>query len=146
MKSNRLSSNERNDWAVELEKTLLVGGASFSEWATLMSFEAHQCFVSGADISTIVVCAATVETFLRTELYDFKSRLVDLIDRVDIDDALVIRLHALRQDRNKWLHSSQSMLDRDLSCYTEIYNETLENSAKEAYHTMLCLLLSDQFV
>ena len=62
MNESRLGSMERDDWAIELEEKLPIGGVSFSEWATLMSYEAHTSFVSGADISTIILCTAACES------------------------------------------------------------------------------------
>ncbi|MEI4197506.1 hypothetical protein [Roseovarius sp. E0-M6] len=142
----RSDSFERDQWALDLEEHLLQGGASFSEWATLMSYEAHTCFVAGADISTIILCASTCEAYLKTEQSDYDAKLYILIEKYELDDELKNRIHKLRKLRNSWVHSLQANGQKEISCYSDAYTPSLERDAKFAYETMLMLLFSNPFV
>ncbi|WP_156945704.1 hypothetical protein [Roseicyclus elongatus] len=142
----RSSAQERDQWAIRIEEELLVGGAAFSEWATLMSFEAHTAFVAGADIATIILCSSACETHLRTEANDFKSRFIELIDSSTLAETPKNELHWLRRTRNDWAHIKRKTASTDLKCYTNAYDEALEGDAKRSYQAMLLVLFSDQWV
>lgn len=136
----RSTAQERDVWATELLEEQLVGGASFSGWATLMSYEAHQCFVAGADIATVIVCSNCCETYLRTEAEDYDANFSRLIDSSGLHEELTDALHSLRKLRNTWAHALMSKRADEPQCYTEVYTEELEKDAKEAYRTMAELL------
>jgi hypothetical protein len=125
---------------------LLIGGVAFSEWATLMSFEAHTTFVAGADIATIVLCASTCETYLRTEANDYNSKFFELIDASTLAEALKDELHWLRKTRNNWAHIKHETASKDLKCYSKAYDKALEDDAKRSYKVMLSVLFSDQWL
>ncbi|WP_139837409.1 hypothetical protein [Roseovarius halotolerans] len=130
----------------KLENELLVGGVVFSEWTTLMSYEAHSCFVAGLDISTIIICASACESYLRSEAEDFDSPLYHLINVSDIPLDLRERLHGLRKARNEWVHSLNAEKNQEPKCYSTVYTPVLEKQAQLAYETMLQLLLVDQSI
>ena len=111
-----------------------------------MSYEAHTCFVAGADISTIILCASTCEVYLKTEQTDDDARLYRLIENSELNEELVIRLHKLRESRNRWIHSLQANSCNEISCFSDVYTYELELEAKFAYETMLLLLFSNPFV
>ena len=123
-----------------------MGGASFSEWATLISHEAHSCFVAGADIATIILCASSVEAYLRSEMSDQRSKLVDLIDGFGFKEDVREQVHQLRKERNNWVHLAEHKSKFDLTSFEKAYTPELEKAAMLAYHTMLRVLFSDQWV
>jgi hypothetical protein len=141
-----LNSSERDEWTVKLEESLLIGGASFSEWATLMSHEAHTCFVAGADIATVILCASTCETYLRSETSDFGSSFFELIEQYDFREELRADLHTLRLARNRWVHLREERHNDVPESYEMGYTLEIEASAKHSYETMLRVLFSNPWV
>ncbi|MEJ8561330.1 hypothetical protein QTO30_08925 [Yoonia sp. GPGPB17] len=133
---------ERYEWCNQEEERLLLGGYVISEWATLMSYEAHTCFTSGADISTIILAASTCETYLQSELGHERMTFADLIDASGLEDDLQFQLHTLRRKRNGWVHPDKVRTSKELGCYSEAYTPELLDDAKHSYSTMLRTLFS----
>lgn len=146
MRKERAGASQRDTWACAVETRLLVGGANFSEWATLMSYEAHTAFVAGADIATVILCSSTCETYLRTETNDNKSNFHDLIVMAGFGEELTKDVHWLRKARNGWAHALISATDQEPLCYTEIYDNRLEADAMRSYEIMLRVLLGTPWV
>jgi len=141
------ASEARRNWLLKLDEALLVGGAIIPEWCTLMIFEADTCFVAGADISTIIVATAAIETFLRSEANAKKSmRLVDLVRESDLPDELADEIGSLRKKRNRWVHLKSVNGDDNLNCYTDAYSEELENDAYRACRALREVIYLNQFL
>lgn len=111
-----MDQNDRHQLLVDLDKELLVGGVTLSEWCALIVREWDVVFVAGADLATIITAAAGVETHLRAE-YGGGGRLsfAELIARAPIEPKLAGRLHELRRYRNRWVHVANPHQDANFS-------------------------------
>ncbi|MEN6365390.1 MAG: hypothetical protein ABFC88_01075 [Thermoguttaceae bacterium] len=125
-----MTEAEKWDYLLHLDDTLLQGGLVLSEWATFFVKDADLAFVSGANLASIIVSLAGVETHLRGESGTRNSRLVDLIDQSDLDDDLKKELQTLRRYRNKWVHVADPWDDVQLLDVPEEPEAELENMAK----------------
>jgi len=111
-----MDQHERHQLLIDLDKELLVGGVTLSEWCVLIVRECDVVFVAGADLATIITAAAGVETHLRAE-YGGTERLsfAELIARAPIDPRLAERMHELRRHRNRWVHVANPDPDASFS-------------------------------
>lgn len=125
-----MTEDEKWEYLVSLDETLLQGGVILSEWATYLIKSADLAFVSGANLASIITGLAGVETHLRGEGGSSKQRLVDLIDQSDLDDDLKKELQILRKYRNKWVHVADPWDDDKLLESPEQYEVELEEMAK----------------
>jgi hypothetical protein len=125
-----MNEDEKWEYLVELDKTLLRGGVILSEWATVLIKSADLAFVCGAHPASIITGLAGVETHLRGEGGSSKQRLVDLIERSDLEEGLKQELQLLRKYRNKWVHVADPWDDDDLLGSPEQYGTELEEMAK----------------
>jgi len=69
-----MNKEEREKYWISLEDELLLGGAAFSEWCTFIIKDVYTAFINGADLSTVVMSLACVETYLKTENSDMKNK------------------------------------------------------------------------
>ncbi len=125
-----MTEDEKWEYLVSLDETLLQGGVILSEWATYLIKSADLAFVGGANLASIITGLAGVETHLRGEGGSSNQRLVDLIDQSDLEDDLKQELQILRKYRNKWVHVADSWDDDKLIESSEQYEAELEEMAK----------------
>lgn len=125
-----MTEDEKWEYLVELDETLLQGGVILSEWATYLVKSADLAFVGGANLASIITGLAGVETHLRGEGGSSKKRLVDLIEQSDLEEDLRQELQILRKYRNKWVHVADSWDDDDLLESPEQHEAELEKMAK----------------
>lgn len=124
-----MTEDEKWEYLVELDETLLQGGVILSEWATFLIKSADLAFVSGAHLASIITGLAGVETHLRGEGGSSKQRLVDLIEQSDSEEDLKQELQILRKYRNKWVHVADPWDDNDLLESPEQHEAELEEMA-----------------
>lgn len=125
-----MTEEQKWEFLVELDETLLQGGVILSEWATFLIRDADIAFVHGAHLACIIAGLAGIETHLRGEAGLGKYRLVDLIDQADLEDDLRNELHILRKYRNKWVHVADPWADETLLDSPETHEAELEEMAR----------------
>ncbi|WP_211103871.1 hypothetical protein [Skermanella pratensis] len=83
--------NEEEKWAfiTALDDEILKGGATMSEWCAFIVKECDYAFIAGANLATVVMAVAAIETYLRAD-YAANERipLADLIDKALIAQEL----------------------------------------------------------
>lgn len=89
---------------MKLEEELLKGGIIASERASVLIRHADLAFVHEAHLAAILTAVAAIETHLRAEYANGRTRLVDLIDSSDLEPELKVELHHIRKFRNSWVH------------------------------------------
>jgi hypothetical protein len=124
-----MTEDEKWAYLVELDETLLQGGVTLSEWTTFLVKSADLSFVCGAHLASIITGLAGVETHLRGEGGTSNQRLVDLIQKSDLEEGLKKELQILRKYRNKWVHVADPW-DDDLIEFPEKHQVELEKMAK----------------
>jgi hypothetical protein len=139
-----MTEDDKREYLVGLDETLLQGGVILSEWATFLIKSADIAFVAGAYLASIITGLAAIETHLRGEGGTNKCRLVDLIEQSDLEDDLRHELQNLRKYRNKWVHVSDPWEDDDLLKSPELYEDELEEMAKRCAVALRRTIYSDQ--
>lgn len=142
-----MNKQEREAFFVEQEDSLLKGGASFSEWCTLISKSVYDAFVNGADLATIITAMTCIETYLKTENPDRKKHtLAQLIDEeIFLSKEDKHQLHILRKYRNSWVHADR-LDDTDLFTDENKYLRELEEMASLSVKMLLTVLFSHPFI
>lgn len=125
-----MTEQEKWDYLVGLDETLLKGGVTLSEWAEFLAKDADLAFVGGAHLASIITALACIETHLRAEGGSDRQRLVDLIAEADIEEDLKQELQILRKYRNKWVHVATPWEDEDLLESPEGHEAELKEMAK----------------
>ena len=142
-----MSCEQREQYWIDLEDEILQGGAAFSEWCTYISKDVYIAFVNGANLSTIVMALACIETYLKTE--NFERKRQPLSKMIDDEEALCDEekqsLHELRKYRNKWVHMYNAD-DRDILDNERQITDEAEKMAFLAVKILLTVLFSNQFV
>ena len=138
---------ERWAYVVGLDDELLLGGAVTSAKTETLIQNADISYCNGAPLATIILSAAAIESHLRFDYQDdTRSGLADLIDRSILDGETKGKLHELRKERNKWVHSREDS-EADEWLYNDIAGEErLDSLAREALRLLRTVLYSDQFV
>lgn len=118
--------NLRSDWLSESEQSSSNPNASYllSDKATLLTYDVHRAFCSGAWVSVIVLCHAAIDATIRdTELGDYASNS-KIIFGGDAD------LEWLRKIRNGLVHVSPASDPRFGNF--DAYHDALEPDARRA--------------
>lgn len=141
--------NEEQRWAFinEVDEELLEGGATCSEWCSVITRNADIAFAAGAYLAAIITSIAAIETYLRSE-YDNgkKSTLYELIERGPIHADLKEELHYLRRYRNRWVHVQDARNDRLLLDSQDRVETELEEKARTAIVALRRTLYENQWV
>lgn len=111
-----------------------------SEWATFLIKDADISFVSGANLSTIIISLAAIETCLRSEADCERMTFAELINRASIDEQLRAELHTLRKYRNKWVHVSSPWSDEPL------YESEIEETANRCITALRRIIYANPLV
>ena len=109
--------------------------------------EADIAFVAGANLATIVIAMAGVETYLRSE-HGGESRVTlhKLIEYSPLEERLKVDLQNLRKYRNKWVHMSVPCDDDDLLDHPELYDCDLETTAIAAVRAFRQTIYENQWI
>ena len=142
-----MDSFERDQYWMDLEQELLKGGAGCSEWCTFISKDVYTAFTSGADLSTVVMSLACIETCLKTENFvTSKQSLSSLIEEdTFLTDEEKSSLHELRQYRNKWVHM-YDVDDTEIIENEELFVQEAEKKAYLAVKMLLTVLYLNQYI
>ena len=142
-----MTQNERERYWMSLEEELLLGGAAFSAWCTFITKDVYAAFIAEADLSTVVMSLACIETYFKTENPDLHGK--SLCSIIDYDNSLSddekLALHKLRKYRNKWVHMYSLDDDEILEDETPFVFEA-EKMACLAVKMLLTVLFMNQFV
>jgi len=142
-----LSKQDREQYWLDLEESLLVGGAAYSEWCNFIAKDTYTAFIHGADLSSIVMSLACIETYLKTENPDLRKQPLSLL--IDNESLLSDNerqiLHKLRRYRNKWVHMYDLNDDEILENEASFSHEAEEMSCL-AVKMLLTILFIDQFI
>ena len=139
--------DDRMDYLTKLDEDLLKGGVMLSEWCSFIVRETDDVFVSGANLATIIIAMAGIETYLRSEYgQDKKYTLHQLIERSRLDEKIKTDLHNLRKYRNKWVHVSDPWDDQELLEHPEKYENELENMAMIAVQALRQTIYENQWI
>lgn len=141
-----MTPEQKEAFVLFLEDELLKGGVLLPEWTTRISQEATESFIGGQHLACLLTGMAAVETQLRSEHGDSKTRLQDLISQSGLTESLKTKLHALRRYRNRWVHVSDPWDDQVLLGESEIVEEELFQMSKLCVEVMLRVLFSNQWV
>ena len=117
---------KRSDWLSEIEQSSSHPMASYllSDQGTLLTYDVHRAFCSGAWVSVIVLCHAAIDATIRdTELGDYTSNSKKIFG----GDA---ELEWLRKTRNRLVHVSPDT-DPKLADF-DVYHDSLEPDARRA--------------
>ena len=109
-----MSDDGRWEWLAQLDEELLDGGVITSDFAAELIRNADLCFIHDAFVACLVMCGATIETWLREEEGTHDKRFVELIDASDLDPATKTEMHELRKERNRWVHIDDPWEGNDL--------------------------------
>jgi hypothetical protein len=130
-----MSDERRWEWLVQLDDEMLQGGVMTSDFAAELIRNADLCFVGDAFVACLVMCGATIETWLREEGTP-GNRFIDLIDASDFDAATKAEMHALRKERNRWVHIDDPWEDNDLEEQYSSGHPELQAKCKDALRLM----------
>lgn len=145
-----MTQEERQQYINKLDEELFLGGTMLSEWSTLLIRDADTAFCYGANLSTILVAQAAIESHLRFEYVHAKesrkASFYSIIENAPIPDELKANLHKLRIYRNKWIHVNDPYEDEELLDNPEYFENELEEMATFAIRALREVIYLDQFV
>ena len=147
--SKLMTQEAREQYLTDLEKELLLGGASFSEWCTFIAKDTETAFIHGADLSTVVMSLACIETYLKTESPELqKQSLYSLVgNETSLSAEEKHSLNKLRRYRNRWIHCSIDDLDDAAILENESdFIREAEEMACLAVKMLLTVLFLNQYV
>jgi hypothetical protein len=130
---------EEEKWVFinNLDEELLRGSVIIAEWSTFLIRDADTAFTSGANLASILVALAGIESHLRYEYGGDRPRcLIDLIEGSSLDDDLRKDLHFLRKYRNKWVHVDAPAKDNHLLSNPNKHERELEDVAVVAIRSL----------
>lgn len=93
---------------------------------------AYIAFCAGADLACILMCQAAIESYMRDDEGLKNRSFYDLIEQCSYDAKTKIKLHKLREYRNKWVH-----INEQKECNIQIDHVELEKMALFAYRLTL---------
>ncbi|HEV7892676.1 MAG TPA: hypothetical protein VGP08_18830 [Pyrinomonadaceae bacterium] len=145
-----MDSNDRQNYITKLDEELLVGGVMLSEWSTFLIRDADEAFCNRADLATILVSQAAIESHLRYEYVDnpatVKLGFYALIEQSPLSSSLKADMHKLRKYRNKWVHVNDPSEDTDLLERPEYYEKELEEMALLAIRVLREVIYQEQWL
>jgi hypothetical protein len=142
-----MTEDERWSHLVALDDELLKGGVILSEWCSFIVREADTAFANGAHLASILTAVSGIEAYLRSEYSAMgKERLVELIDRAEIEADLKADLHALRKYRNRWVHVDSPWEDENLLEHPEVVEGEFEEMALFAAGALHRTIYGNQWV
>lgn len=140
-----MTDDQKWAYLVELDETLLKGGAMISEFTGQLIRSADLAFVGDAFLACIITSLAVVETHLRSEARIKGGKLVELISASTLENDLKSELHALRKYRNQWVHVAEPWED-DGCEYSAESEALLEEVAKRCLVAMRRTVYSNPWI
>lgn len=141
---------EKWDYIVELEETLLKGGVTLSEWSSFLTRDAMTAWCSGANLAAILSAQAAVESHLQYEYFGPEQSkgwgLFRMLQEAPLEEDLSDALDKLRKFRNRWVHVDDPSDDQDLLKRPEYHEGEIEDMAKLAIESMMRVLYAEQWL
>ncbi len=100
-------SAEREKVLLNIQNDVLKGGICVQDWTTFQLENAYIAFCAGADLACILMCQAAIESYMRDDEGLKNRSFYDLIEHCSYDAKTKMKLHKLREYRNKWIHISE---------------------------------------
>jgi hypothetical protein len=144
-----MNRNERDAYIFQLDVDLLKGAVILSEWSTFLIRDADEAFCAGADLATILVAQAAIESHLRYEyshLQNGNGGFYNLIEQSPLSNELRSDLHRLRKYRNHWVHVNDPHDDSDLMRRPDYYENELETMALLAVKALREVIYLEQWL
>lgn len=142
-----MNKEERENFFIAKEESLLKSGASFSEWCSFMCKSIYAAFINGADLATIITVMACIETYFKTE--DISSRKKNLIVLINeypfLGDEEKVKLHILRKYRNRWVHVD-CIDDSPIFENENFYADEVQRMACLSIEMLLTVLFSHPYI
>ena len=107
MEMNNNQINKREQTLIEIQDDVIKGGICVQDWTTFQLENAYKSYCAGATLSCIVMCQATLESFMRDDEQLSDRSFYDLIENCSYDRYMKDKLHKLRKYRNKWTHINE---------------------------------------
>ena len=105
MENNK--TNKREQTLLDIQDDVLKGGICVQDWTTFQLENAYISYCAGANLSCIVMCQATIESFMRDDEQLSDRIFYDLIENSSYNQDMKEKLHTLRKYRNKWAHINE---------------------------------------
>ena len=105
MNNNQI--NKRGQTLLEIQDDVLKGGICVQDWTTFQLENSYISYCAGATLSCIVMCQATIESYMRDDERLSDRSFFDLIENCSYDQYMKDKLHKLRKYRNKWTHINE---------------------------------------
>jgi hypothetical protein len=141
-----MTADEKWAYLVELDESLLKGGAVLSEWTTVLVRNTDLAFVGEANLAAIITALAAIETHLRGEGGNSNGRLIRLIAEASMEEDLRGELTFLRKYRNKWVHISEPWDDENLIQDASSHEVEIEEVAKRSLLALRRVIYSGPLV
>ena len=104
---NSDQKNDREQALLGIQNDVLKGGICVQDWTTFQLENAYKSYCAGANLSCIVMCQATIESYMRDDEKLSDRSFFNLIKNSSYDQEMKEKLHKLRKYRNKWTHINE---------------------------------------
>lgn len=143
---SRLEVEARWSFILSLDDALLKGGAITSAKTDLLVQNVDIAYCNGAPLAAIILATSAIEAHLRFDLQvDESTNLASLIDRSALGTSLIEDLHALRRERNRWVHPREE--EGDDWIYDDVAGlRTLDALARSAVRLVRLVLYDNPWV
>jgi thymidylate synthase len=145
----RPPTEERSEFVSQLWEKHLVGGVILSEYSTFLARDAEAAFEARADIATIILCVAAIETHLRHEFGLTRKDKVSfrqLIEESDLALQVQTDFNRLRKYRNRWVHVDDPWDDQTLQSESDKIGTELDEMARLAMKSLIIALCAFQWL
>lgn len=94
-----------------IQDDVLKGGICIQDWTTFQLENAYISYCAGANLSCIIMCQASIESFMRDDEHLSNRSFYDLIESCSYSLEIKNKLHKLRNYRNKWTHINEQVVE-----------------------------------
>lgn len=95
---------QREQRLLDIQDDVLKGGISVQDWTTFQLENAYIAYIAGANLACVIMCQASIESYIRDDEMLDKRSFYDLIEASSYDYTTKQKLHKLRIYRNSWAH------------------------------------------
>lgn len=136
----------RWSFIISLDEELLKGGVITSAKTDLLVQNVDIAYCNGAPLAAIILATSAIEAHLRFDLQiDESTNLASLIDRSGLAATIIEELHALRKERNRWVHPRDEVGDDWI--YEDVAGlDTLDPLARSAVRLVRVVLYDSPWV
>lgn len=101
--------NKREKVLLDIQEDVLKGGICVQDWTTFQLENAFISYCAGATLSCVIMCQTAIESYMRDDEQLNDRSFYKLIDNSSFDQEMKIKLHKLREYRNKWVHMNEQV-------------------------------------